>query len=215
MKFVMSYSCGKDSTLALHHMIKQGNEPIALITMVNEDVERSYFHGADSEMLKSYSHILGIPILTVPTNGECYHTAMEKTLRKASGMGADAACFGDIDIESNRFWSEERCKNAGIKAIFPLWKRKREENVYELVELGYKCLIKSINNTLLPKALLGKILDSQVIDEMKRYGIDICGENGEYHTLVIDGPIFQKALDYKTGEVIDFGDYSVIDVTLK
>ncbi|MED9967544.1 MAG: diphthine--ammonia ligase [Blautia sp.] len=211
MKFVMSYSCGKDSTLALHKMIETGNEPIALIVMVNEEAERSFFHGADYKMLQEYSKALQIPLLPTKTTGGEYHIAMEESLRKAVDMGAEAACFGDIDIESNRAWSEERCASAGIKAVFPLWKRDRSENVYELVEAGYKCLIKSIHNTILPKSFLGKILDQDVIDEMKQYGIDICGENGEYHTLVIDGPIFQSPISCTLGGVLDFGEYSVIE----
>lgn len=117
-------------------------------------------------------------------------------------------------MEENRAWCEARCKEVGIKAIFPLWQRGRSESVYELVELGYQCLIKSINNTLLPKELLGEIIDKEIIERMKRYGIDVCGENGEYHTLVVDGPIFHKALAYGTGELLDFGNHSVIDVTV-
>ena len=212
MKFVMSYSCGKDSTLALHKMIEQGNEPVALLVMVNEKVDRSFFHGADYIMLEAYSKALGLPLLITPSEGENYHIAMEESLCEAKKLGAEVACFGDIDIEDNRKWAEERCKNAKIEAVFPLWHRNREENVYELIERGYKCLIKSINSTLIPKTLLGKYIDEAVIEEMRRCGIDICGENGEYHTLVVDGPIFKNSLPYKTGEVMDFGDFSIIDV---
>lgn len=214
MKFVMSYSCGKDSTLALHNMIRQGHEPVALITMVNQDIDRSFFHGADYKMLQAYSEALEIPILITPTVGENYHLGMEKSLMKAVDLGAEIACFGDIDIDENRAWCEERCQNAGIKSTFPLWQRDRAENVYELVDLGYKCLIKSIDNTLLTKELLGKVIDLAVIDVMRSSGIDICGENGEYHTLVMDGPIFHKPLAYKTGKIIDFGTVSIIEVNL-
>lgn len=212
MKFVMSYSCGKDSTLALHKMIEQGNEPVALLVMVNEKVDRSFFHGADYIMLEAYSKALELPLLITPSDGENYHLAMEDSLRKAKKLGAEIACFGDIDIEGNRKWAEERCENAEIEAVFPLWHRNREENVFELIKLGYKCLIKSINNTLIPKSLLGKYIDETAIGEMRRCGIDICGENGEYHTLVVDGPVFKSSLPYKTGEVLDFGDFSIIDV---
>ncbi len=214
MKFVMSYSCGKDSTLALHHMIRQGHEPVALLTMANQEVDRSYFHGADYKMLQAYSDALALPMLITPTAGENYHLSMEQSLRKAMELGAEAACFGDIDIEGNRAWCEERCKNAGIRSVFPLWQRDRLENVHEIIRAGYKCLIKSINNTLLPKDLLGKILDQEVLEEMQRCGIDACGENGEYHTLVMDGPIFHKPMAYKTGAILDLGMISVIDVTL-
>lgn len=212
MNFIMLYSCGKDSTLALHKMILQGHKPVALLVMVNENADRSFFHGADHDMLHAYSKALDIPVFITPSEGENYHLAMEESLRKAKGMGAEAACFGDIDIEYNRKWAEERCKNAKLDAVFPLWHRDREENVYELIELGYKCLIKSINNTLLPKSILGKYIDKKSIEVMQQSGIDICGENGEYHTLVVDGPVFRMALPYQTGRVLDFGDFSVIDV---
>ena len=85
----------------------------------------------------------------------------------------------------------------------------------ELVSLGYRCLIKTINTTLLPKELLGRFLDAEVMERMERCGIDVCGENGEYHTLTVDGPVFRKPLAYQTGEILDFGDYSVIDVRAK
>ena len=213
MKFIMSYSCGKDSTLALHHMTAQGNEPVALLTMVNQDADPSFFHGADYSMLRAYSDALGIPLLPVPTAGETYHLAMERSLKEAAALGAEAACFGDIDIERNRAWCEARCQSAGLKAVFPLWHRDRGGNVRQLVALGYQCLIKSINNTLLPKSLLGRIIDADVIAVMRECGIDICGENGEYHTLVMNGPVFRRPLAYQTGEILDFGDYSVIEVT--
>lgn len=215
MKFVMSYSCGKDSTLALHNMISQGHEPVALITMVNEDSDRSFFHGADQKMLQAYSEALEIPLLMTKASGEHYHLAMEQSLREAVLLGAETACFGDIDIEGNRAWCEERCRNAEIKPIFPLWHKDRSDNVYELIRLGYKCVIKSLNNTLLPKELLGKIIDHEAINIMQSCNIDICGENGEYHTLAVDGPVFHKPVKVHTGEILDFGDFSVIDISVE
>ena len=90
--------------------------------------------------------------------------------------------------------------------------KDRADNVYELIRLGYQCVIKSINNTLLPKSLLGKIIDAETVAVMKDCGIDICGENGEYHTLAVDGPVFHKPLPYRTGKILDFGDFSVVDI---
>lgn len=214
-KFVMSYSCGKDSTLALHKFIEQGNEPEALLIMVNEDTERSFFHGADRRMMMEYEKALNIPVKPVFSKGEDYHILMEKALRELKEKGAETACFGDIDIDSNRQWSEERCKNTGFKAEFPLWHADRRENVREFIALGYKCLIKSINNTLLPESLLGKFLDEETLKVIEERGIDICGENGEYHTLTVDGPLFRKAIDYRLGKILNFGDYSVIDTDVE
>lgn len=214
MKFVMSYSCGKDSTLALHKMLTAGHEAVALIVMCNHDADRSYFHGADYKMLEEYSKALDIPLLLTPTKGEEYHLNMEASLRKAMKMGAEAACFGDIDIEGNRAWSEERCKNVGLAAMFPLWQRDRAENVYEIIALGYKCVVKALKNDLLPKEILGRILDLEVVEIMKKSGIDICGENGEYHTLAVDGPIFKHPLPYKVKGIMDIDNHSYADIAV-
>lgn len=212
MKFAMSYSCGKDSTLALHKMIEAGHEPVCLVIMVEKSADRSYFHGADMGMLKKYEVSLGLPLVLCPSNGEDYHLAFESGLRQAKAMGAEAAAFGDIDIEGNRKWEESRCQNTGLTPMFPLWQQGRENNVSQIVRLGYRCLIKSVNNDLLPESLLGQCVDEHTTSVMKAAGIDVCGENGEYHTLAIDGPIFQKTLDFQIGDILRFGQYSVINV---
>lgn len=212
MKFAVSYSCGKDSTLAFHKMTEEGHTPVCLIVMVNEEAGRSYFHGADKHMLEQYAEALDLPMIQCPANGKNYHLAFEAGLNKAKAMGAETVCFGDIDIEQNRQWEEDRCSAVGLAPVFPLWQRGREENVRELVALGYRCLIKSINRTVLPMELLGKILDDDSISAMQCAGIDICGENGEYHTLVIDGPIFKKPLCFQVGGTLEMGDYAVVDI---
>lgn len=215
MKFVMSYSCGKDSTLALQKLIEAGNEPVGLLVMVNEELDRSWFHGADYKLLAQYSDALGIPLILCPSKGEEYHLAFETGLEKAKALGAEMAGFGDIDIEGNRAWSTERCVNTGIKAEFPLWQRGRREIVEEIMEKGYNCIIKSITNTLLPKEILGRTLDAEIMDIMAGCGIDVCGENGEFHTTVVDGPIFRHPLNIELGEILDFGEKSVVDIIAK
>lgn len=214
MKFAMSYSCGKDSTLALHKMLEQGHEPVCLVVMVDEDAGRSYFHGADYSMLERYSEALALPMITCPAEGATYQSAFEIGLAKAKTMGAETVCFGDIDIGRNRQWEEARCKAAGSIPCFPLWQRGREEIVYELIQLGYKCLIKSVNRTVLPMDLLGTFIDEASVSVMKTAGIDICGENGEYHTLTVDGPIFQKPLLFQIGDKIRLGNYAVADIKM-
>lgn len=212
MKFAMSYSCGKDSTLALHKMMEQGHTPVCLVVMVNKDVNRSYFHGADDAMLERFSEALALPMITCPANGADYQQAFESGLEKAKAMGAEGVCFGDIDIEQNRQWEEDCCRTVGLLPCFPLWQRGREDIVHELVRLGYKCLIKSVNRTVLPMELLGTFVDESSILSMKSAGIDICGENGEYHTLAVDGPVFQKPLSFEMGDKIELGDYAVVDI---
>ncbi|MDO4541810.1 MAG: diphthine--ammonia ligase [Bacillota bacterium] len=212
MKFVMSYSCGKDSTLALHKLLEEGHKAVALLVMVNKDAGRSWFHGADDELLNKYSRALEIPLILCPAKGEEYHLAFEEGLRKAMAQGAELAVFGDIDIERNRRWCVDRCEAVGIGYRFPLWQRNRREIVDEIISTGYSCLIKAINNEKLPKDILGMTLGAEVIEIMEEHNIDVCGENGEYHTIAVGGPIFKHKLKYTVGERLDFGITSVIDI---
>lgn len=212
MKFAMSYSCGKDSTLALHKMLEQGHQPVCLVTMVNRAAGRSYFHGADAAMLKRYEQALGLPLIACPAEGETYRQAFEAGLAKAKALGAQAACFGDIDIRQNRQWEQDRCQAAGLTPCFPLWQQGRENLVHQLLRLGYRCLIKSVNRRLLPASLAGALLDQAAIRVMEQAGVDICGENGEYHTLAIDGPVFRHPLPFQLSGTLELGDYAVADI---
>ena len=157
-KFILSYSCGKDSTLCLHKMLEAGAEPMALLVMFNPEAGRSYFHGVDPALLKEYGEALELPLLAVPTGGEEYHLSMEAALRRAKEQGVELVCFGDIDIENNRAWGEERCRNVGLEAVYPLWHHDRQENVREVLDLGYRCLIKTLDRRVLPRQLLGREL---------------------------------------------------------
>lgn len=214
MKFVMSYSCGKDSTLALHKMIEKGHEPVALLVMVNMNAGRSYFHGADRKLLDEFSSALEIPMILCPAKGDEYHIRFEEGLLKAKKMGAEAVCFGDIDIEGNRKWSCQRCMNTGLSWEFPLWHMKRDDVVRQIEEAGYNCIIKAVNNKILPRKMLGRCIDSEIAEVINSLGADPCGENGEYHTIAVRGPVFKRPLRYKTGRILDFGDYSVIDINV-
>lgn len=212
LKFAMSYSCGKDSTLALHKMLEKGHKPVCLVIMVNEAAGRSYFHGADNAMLQRYAQALKLPLITCPSNGADYQESLETGLMKAKIMGANAACFGDIDLAQNRQWEEARCKAVGLLPCFPLWQRKREDIVYESIRLGYKCIVKSIHQARLPLRLLGTPIDETALAAMRAAGIDICGENGEYHTLAVDGPVFHHPLPYQIGGTSSSGDYAFIEI---
>ena len=197
MKFVMSYSCGKDSTLALHRMINSGHEPIGLLVTVDEDANRSFFHGVPNNLLEEVSNSLGIKLLLVKCKGEEYVQAFEDTLLIAQKYGAEACVFGDIDIEEHRKWCTDRCEKIGIKAVFPLWQEDRETLTYEFIDSRYKAVIKNIKLEFLEEKFLGRTLSKEVVKKIKETGSDPCGENGEYHTFVYDGPIFSKTINFE------------------
>ena len=179
MKFVVSYSGGKDSVLSLHKMLEQGHTPVGLLVMVNREQQRSWFHGVDLELLQRISDSLQIPLILCESGGDDYHTMLEQGLKQAKAQGAEACVFGDIDIEGHLAWCKERCEAVGITCIHPLWHRSREENTREILSLGYQCLIKCVRNQDLPRELLGQPLSTELVAEMKRRGIDVCGENGD------------------------------------
>lgn len=203
-KVVISFSGGKDSVLSLHKAISLGYEPIALMTTINKNKGDSWFHNISSDLLKQVSLAINIPLLLVECSGENYENTFEIALKNMKNLGAEACIFGDIDIAHHREWGETRCKNTGLEAIFPLWQENRETLVKEFIDLGYKAIIKKVNLKNMNVNFLGKTLSHKLLEEIKATGSDVCGENGEYHTFVYDGPIFSKEIPLKnTGDIIN------------
>ena len=214
MKFVISYSGGKDSALALFRMIDDGHSPAAMVCTVNVEQKRTWFHGIQMDLLEAVSDSLCIPLIACECATDEYGPAFEAGLTKARSMGAEACVFGDIDIEGHRGWNEERCENAGLACVLPLWNADREALVRETVEAGFRAMIKIVQSDKLDESFLGKDLTTQLMEKIKCAGSDACGEYGEYHTFVYDGPIFRYPIPLETHGIIDFGTHKAIDISL-
>ncbi|MFZ5353697.1 MAG: diphthine--ammonia ligase [Bacillota bacterium] len=214
-RFIISYSCGKDSTLALYRMLKEGCTPAALLITVNKETKKSFSHEVPAELLDKVSESLEIPLMIVDCEGKDYLMAFEKALIRAKEAGAEVCVFGDIDLMEHRVWCTARCDAAGIKAEFPLWEEDRESIAAEFVDAGFKAIIKSVQPDKLSGCFLGKTLSREVIEEIKAAGADACGENGEYHTFVYDGPIFKKPVEFSAGERLTSGSYECLNISIK
>lgn len=214
MRFAMLYSCGKDSALALGRMVAEGHEPVCLITTYNREAGRSWFHGITEELLDAVSASLGIQLLTCVCTSDSYERKIEAALEQARLTGAEAAVFGDIDIQKHLDWNEERCKSIGLECIVPLWQEQRKRLVSEVVAKGYKAVIKCVDLACLDASYLGETLDEGVVRRIEQDGVDACGENGEYHTFVYDGPIFSRPVPIKQGESHCSDTHAFIDITL-
>jgi len=212
MNFAISYSGGKDSALALYRMIEQGHRPVAMITTVNHDQDRSWFHGIQHELLNKVSESLNIPIIVCLCKPEEYAESFENGLKEAKALGAEACVFGDIDIEGHLEWNQIRCQEAGLKCILPLWQEEREALVKEFVDCGFRAIIKIVQLKNLDESFLGKTLTYDIIEQIKSTGSDPCGENGEYHTFVFDGPIFSRPISFSENGIIDFGTHKAVDI---
>lgn len=212
MNFAISYSGGKDSILALYRMIMHGHSPIAIITTINIAQKRSWFHGIQKELLYAVSDSLRIPLIVCECTPNDYTQSYEEGLNKARQIGADSCVFGDIDIDEHKFWNEKRCKNASLKCVLPLWHQEREALVCETISVGFKAKIKIVESNKLDDSFLGQDLTIPLIEKIKATGADVCGENGEYHTFVYDGPIFSYPIPIKTGEIIELGTYKAVNI---
>jgi len=210
MKIAISYSGGKESALALYKAIQLGHTPILLITTFNTDRNHSYSHGINETILSRVSDSLGIPSLPVKTTDQEYTSDFEKALIHAKELGAEACVFGDIDIEGHLSWCSERCKNVGIEAIFPLWGKDRKSVVYDCIDSGFVANISVVNTKHLNDTFLGQQLTKEIVDNIAATGADICGENGEYHTFVSDGPIFKHPVQFTFAEKFMKNEYAIM-----
>jgi len=171
--------------------------------MVSEDGMRSRSHGLRSELLKLQAQAMGIPIVQRKTTWQNYEEEFKKAVGSFVKEGVQAGVFGDIDFQEHRDWVDRVCKEVGIKPILPLWKREREKLITEFVHLGFKAIIVATNSEFLGKEWLGRRIDRKLIKELKATGnVDLCGEGGEYHTFVYDGPIFKKPVEFTMGKKV-------------
>lgn len=196
-KFVLSYSGGKDCILALYRKIQQGCIPVALLTTIKKDSNKTWTHGLSYDLLEQVSKSLELPIIYVECDALEYEVKFEEKLKEAKALGAEYVVYGDIDIPLHRQWGIDRATNAGLNFEFPLWKEDREKLVYEAIDSGFKAVIKKVNLDYLSADFLGKTLTKELVEKIKATGSDVCGENGEYHTFVVDGPIFNYKIEIK------------------
>ena len=205
-KFCVSYSGGKDSALSLYRLIQAGNEPVAIITTVNSDLSRSWFHGIDTGVLSKVSDSLGIPLIKAVSeaDGRDYEAVFTEALTRAAELGATHCAFGDIDIEGHLDWNRTVCAKAGLEAVLPLWQEDRAAVVREFIEAGFTAIVKAVSKSFnLPASMLGRVMDLELVREITDLGADPCGENGEYHTFVYDGPLFRYPVEFETQGVFE------------
>jgi diphthine-ammonia ligase len=194
MRLCCSWSGGKDSSLALHRALAEGHELTCLVTMFTEDGERSRSHGLARQVLEVQAASIGVPLLAAAATWDDYERVFVDLLAQAKTAGAEMAVFGDIDIPRHRDWEEDVCEQAGLTALLPIWQEDRMALLDEWWAAGFEARIVVAREGLVDRAYLGRVLDRQVAQELAATGVDPCGENGEFHTLVTAGPLFRHPL---------------------
>lgn len=175
--------------------------PRLLISMMIESGERSRSHGLSRDLLLAQADAMGLPIRFGAAAWDRYEGELRARIEDAvSQAGLDAGVFGDIDIEHHRLWVERIAAEAGASAVLPLWQRDRLRLMHDLLAAGFEAVVVAVRDGVLAPRLLGRTLDASLIEEIAATGADPAGENGEYHSVVVDGPLFRRRLELETGE---------------
>jgi len=213
--FVCSWSGGKDSCMALYRAIQGGGKPAYLLTMLREDGERSRSHGIPPSVLEQQAASLGIPLITRDATWEDYEPVFIDTLKELREEGVTMGVFGDIDLDDHREWEEKVCHAAGMEAHLPIWKTPRRALIEDFLGAGFMAIIVACNDEKMGHDYLGKPLSIDLIGEFEEMGIDSAGEEGEYHTVVVDGPIFNSPVRVIQGKKELFSGYWFLEVEIE
>jgi uncharacterized protein (TIGR00290 family) len=212
---VCSWSGGKDSCYALMKAIEDGFTPKTLLNVLNEEGKISRSHGIPLLILEAQAKSAGLPIHLMESSWKDYEQKFILALQKLTiNHQLNYAVFGDIDLQAHRDWEEKVCKQAGLTAILPLWKEDRTALVKQMLNAGIRTMIVSCNEVM-GQRFLGKILSEEIISELEKIGVDACGENGEYHTLVLDCPLFSSPINVNATSFIKHDDYWFTELELK
>ncbi|MBI5701443.1 diphthine--ammonia ligase [Candidatus Saganbacteria bacterium] len=213
MKAFVSWSGGKDSAFACYKAIRQGLEISCLLNAVRKRYGRVAFHGVRRELIKLQAEAIGMPLHQFMVNKDNYEGKYKEAVSAVKAWGIKGGVFGDIFLEDGRQWVEKVCRAMRIKPVFPLWKIKTEKLIKDFVAAGFEAYVVSTQANLLGKEWVGRRVDKSFINDLKRLkNVDICGENGEFHTFVVDGPIFNKRIKLmKTRKVLIRG-YWFLDI---
>jgi len=205
-KVLFTWSGGKDSAMALYELQREKRyEVAALLTTVTEDYDRISMHGVRHVLLQQQATSLGYPLeivyLSKNSSNEEYEARLKEKLSQYKARGISFVVFGDIFLEDLRKYRENNLAQVGMKGVFPIWKRDTRELAHTFINLGFKAIITCVDSNALDKRFVGRAFNERLLSELPA-NIDPCGENGEFHSFVYDGPIFRQKIHLKKGRVV-------------
>jgi uncharacterized protein (TIGR00290 family) len=205
-KVICAWSGGKDSALALHEAIKSGRYDVrALLTTVTEDYDRISMHGVRSELLEKQASAIGIGLekVFISKNGsnDEYEAKMRQALEKQAALGVSGVIFGDIFLEDLKKYREDKLSAVKMKGIFPIWKANTAALANKFLDHGFRAVITCVDTKVMPREFAGRQFDESFLYD-RPSGVDPCGENGEFHSFVYDGPIFRERVNFTLGDTV-------------
>jgi uncharacterized protein (TIGR00290 family) len=218
IKVISSWSAGKDSCLALYKSIEQGLNVEYLLNFISIKNKRCCFHGIQSDLIKKQSEVIGIPVSQkeVSPDMENYEEEFKEAVTNLKEMSnIDGMVFGDIYLDEHKEWIERVCRDLDIIPYEPLWNIPPEKIFKEFADLGFKAVVVSCKADLFEEDFIGRIVNYDMLEFLKEKNICPCGENGEFHTFVVDGPIFKKRIEITKAKPIlkdGFWKHWILDI---
>ena len=211
--YLASWSGGKDSCFACYRAIKNGMKVSRLVHF-----DRPFnLHGVSAEMIKLQAELAGIPLIRKKVEQENFEHEFKKTVGAFAKNGTRGVVFGDIYLEPHKEWVDRVCGGLGLEAVEPLWGMKTENIIKHFFEEGFETIVVSGDQKLIDKRFIGRKMDGEFIEYLKSKNLDVCGENGEFHTFVTNGPLFRGRIEFTDADVrgrqgfwfLDVKDYQV------
>ena len=215
MRATVSWSGGKDSCYACYKAIEEGLEIHSLLTMMNNRGESS-FHMINADLLNAQSTAIGIPIVKCKTAPKTYEHDFKNALRQLRSAGMEGLVTGDLFevAQHEAGWLDRVCNEVDVKPIRPLWRHNTRQILDEFIDLGFKATVVRVKLGLLGKEFLGRDLDKKFYSELVQHeNVDPCGERGEYHTLVTDGPLFKEQIEILETRKSTLNDWGRLEIT--
>ncbi len=206
-KILLSWSGGKDSAMALRALASSPEYQVAaLLTTVTQAYDRISMHGVRRVLLERQADSLGLPLDIIGIPPACinaeYETKMRTALMRHLQCGIQRVAFGDIFLEDLRAYRESRLAQIGMQALFPIWKQPTDELLRSFLGLGFQAIVVCVDPKKLSPSFAGRLLEEQFLRDLPA-GVDPCGENGEFHTFVFNGPIFRQPIRFTRGDVVE------------
>ena len=204
---LMGWSSGKDSAWALHVLRQRTDiDVVGLFTTVNQNHQRVAMHAVRLELLQRQAEAVGLPLYTLdiphPCSNKKYESVMNNFVEESVARGIDCMAFGDLFLEDVRQYRENQFKDTGITPIFPLWKKPTDLLAEEMLSNGLRAFTTCIDPRKMPPSFVGRQFDRSFLDDLPE-SVDPCGENGEFHTFAVDGPMFHQPVAIHVGEIVE------------